>query len=260
MVTIQKDAKRRITMKKNVLVVVGIAGMLGIFQPDAQAELRLRLGDIRIDAGDRPAFVIDTRPDFIYLDDQGFSVSIDSPYDIIAYDDFYFLYRDGIWYRSSDYRGPWLVIREYDLPYNIRRHRWEDIRRYRDIEYRRHDRGYWDERYRLERERDRDRDRGRERFNDNRPGVNPDQRRNDNRSNNPDQRRNDNRSNNRDQRIDNRKGPDQPKAANVMKAPDQPKKDANIKKAPEQPRKDDNRKGSDHSKKDDQGNNQNPSR
>jgi hypothetical protein len=74
-------------------------------------------------------------------------------------------------------------------------------------------------------------------------------------------RRDDNRGNNtRDQRNDNRKTPDQPRAANVMKAPDQPKKDANIKKAPEQSRKDDNRKGPDHPKKDEQGNNPNPSR
>jgi hypothetical protein len=45
-----------------------------------------------------------------------------------------------------------------------------------------------------------------------------------------------------------------------MKAPDQPKKDADFKKAPEQPRKDDNRKGPDHPKKDEQGDNQNPTR
>ncbi|TLU51512.1 MAG: hypothetical protein FDX12_05790, partial [Chlorobium sp.] len=168
-------------MKKNIWLVAGIAGMLlGLSSNDSQAEFRIRLGDIHIDAGERPAFVIDTRPNFIYLEDQGFSVSIDSPYDIIYYGDLYYLYRDGNWYRSSEYRGPWIIIQEYDLPYQIRRHRWEDINRYRDNEYGRHDRRYWEERNRLDIERERERDRGRR--NDNfRREEQRDQRRDDNR-------------------------------------------------------------------------------
>ncbi len=286
-------------MKKNILLIAGIAGMfIGNSSLDAQAELSIRLGDIRIDAGERPTFVIDTRPDFIYLEDQGFSVSIDSPYDIISYNDLYYLYRDGGWYRSSDYRGPWIVVHEYELPYKIRRHRWQDIRRYRDVEYRKHDRSYWEERGRRERDRERLMDKG--------PRVNPDQRRDDNRGNNrdqrnddnrlfdgnnrvrdnkktpdqpksdnvmrvPDQRRDDNRGNNRDQRNDGnrsvdlnnrgndtRKVPDQPKSSNVMKVPDQPKKDTNIQKAPDQTKKDDGKNSSGQHKKDDQGSNPNP--
>ncbi len=228
-------------MKTNMLIVSGIAGILiGLSAPDVKADLHLRLGDIRIDAGDRPRFVIDTRPSFIYLEDQGFSVSINSPYDIVFYDDMYYLYREGGWYRSSDYGGPWVVIEEYDLPHIIRRHRWEDLRRYRDIEYRRHDHSYWEERDRRERERyrDRDREKERERFIDNRPRVNPDQRSEDNRGSNRDQRNEGNRlfeGNNRGN--DNRKAPDQPKAPNVIKAQDQPKKD-DSKKGTGQPKKD----------------------
>jgi len=265
-------------MKKNMWLVAGIAGMLlGTSGADAKAEFSIRLGDIRIDAGDRPAFVIESRPSFVYLEDQGFSVSMNSPYDIVFYDDLYYLYNEGIWYSSSDYSGPWLVIQEYDLPYNIRRHRWEDIRRYRDFEYRRHDHSYWEERDRHDRERyERERlDRGRERArqNDNGPRGNQDQRRDDNRGNNrgndnrkaPDQPKNStlfrapdqpNRDANmrkgpdqpnRDANM--RKGPDQPKSSSLFKAPEQPKKDANIKKASDQPRKD--------SKKDDKENNPN---
>jgi len=110
-----------------------------------------------------PSIVISSHPDFIYLTDQGFSISVGSPYDIISYDNLYYLYQDGGWYRSPDYRGPWVYIKESRLPDRIRRHRIEDIRRYRDVEYRRHD---------------------------NRNNM--DQRRNDNR-NNMDQRRDDNR-------------------------------------------------------------------
>ena len=256
-------------MKKNIWLVAGIAGMLcGMSAADAQAELRLRLGDIHVDVGERPRFVIDTRPSFIYLEDQGFSVSINSPYDIISYDDAYYLYREGIWYRSSDYSGPWLVIEEYDLPYNIRRHRWEDISRYRDFEYRKHDRSYWEERDRHDRERyERERESGR--HIDNAPRDNRDQRRDDNRGNNrgidnrkaPDQPRNSNIMNSPDQpkRDANvRKGPDQPnRDANVRKGSDQPKREANIKKAPDQAKKDDNKKGTGHSNKDDKENKDN---
>ncbi len=126
-------------MKKQIWLAAGIAGML-LGSPAAQAEVSLRVG-----IGDRPRFIIDTRPDFIYLQDRGFSVSIGGPYDIIYYGDRYYLYRDGGWYLSSDYRGPWIIIRDYDLPYAIKRHRFNDIWRYRDLEYRRHDRRYWDD-------------------------------------------------------------------------------------------------------------------
>jgi len=51
----------------------------------------------------------------------------------------YYLYHAGRWYRSYSYRGPWFFIQNARIPLRIRRHRWEDIRRYRDIEYRRSD-------------------------------------------------------------------------------------------------------------------------
>ena len=128
---------------------------------EAQAEIGLRIGDVRVGVGDRPDFVIDRRPDFVYLQDQGFSVSTGGPYDIIYFGDRYYLYRDGRWYRAAHYRGPWDAIREHNLPRGIRRYAWEDIRRYRDIEYRRHDRRYWEERHERERDGDRNRDRDR---------------------------------------------------------------------------------------------------
>ncbi len=164
-------------MKKSIWLTAGIAGLLlGNPLTDLQAEVGIRIGDVRVGIGDRPHFVIDTRPSFVYLQDQGFSVSVGSPYDIIYYGDLYYLYRDGGWYRSSHYRGPWDVVRERNLPPNIRRHRWDDLRRSRDIEYRRHDRSYWEQRDRNDRERyDRDSRR------DDRPRNERDQRRDDQR-------------------------------------------------------------------------------
>lgn len=54
-------------MKKQIWLAAGIAGLLCVHAPaDVQADIGIRLGDVRIGIGDdRPTFVIDTRPDFI---------------------------------------------------------------------------------------------------------------------------------------------------------------------------------------------------
>jgi hypothetical protein len=117
-------------MKKNILFVAGIVGVLfGSFPLTSQEGFSMssrRGGGVSI--------VIGSQPNFIDLPDQGFSVSVGSPYDIISYDNRYYIYQDGSWYNSRDYRGPWVVIRDNNLPDRIRRHRPEDIRRYRDAE------------------------------------------------------------------------------------------------------------------------------
>ena len=122
-------------MKKTIWLAAGISGMLlGHPAVDAKAAI-----DININAGSRRSFIINSPPSFIYLRTQGFSVSVGSPYDIVYYGDRYYIYNDGHWYRSYYYRGPWVLILDRGLPYQIRKHRWDDIRRYRDIEYRRSD-------------------------------------------------------------------------------------------------------------------------
>uniref|UniRef100_Q3ARS8 Uncharacterized protein n=1 Tax=Chlorobium chlorochromatii (strain CaD3) TaxID=340177 RepID=Q3ARS8_CHLCH len=118
-------------MKKTIWVAAGVAGMLlGNPAVNTQAETRES-----IQTTSDHSFVIDARPSFIYLPDQGFAVSVDSPYDIISGDDHYFLNQKGSWYRSSSYRGPWELTKEKHLPSNVRKHRLEDIRKYRDAEY-----------------------------------------------------------------------------------------------------------------------------
>ena len=149
-------------MKKNILLAAGIAGMLFTTTPlvaHAEVDVRIGVGDHRGDRGyghegdrrrgSRLDFVIDTRPNFIYLPERGFYVSAGGPHDVIYYGNRYYLFRHGDWYVSWDFRGPWELIMDYELPYRLRRHS-RDIWRYRDEEYRRHDRGYWDERRRLD--------------------------------------------------------------------------------------------------------------
>lgn len=134
-------------MKKQILLVAGVAGtLLCNPQSDLQAVVQVGIGATVSD------FYFRSRPDFIYLDNYGFSVSYGGPYDVIYYGDAYYIFRDGGWYRAHDYRGPWGRIRDFDLPPAIRRHSWNDIRRFRDVEYRRHDHRYWNNRFRHDRD------------------------------------------------------------------------------------------------------------
>ena len=142
-VTLREDL-----LKKQILLAIGVAGLFTC-QPQHEAQADVRLG-VKIPGG--PNFFFSDRPDFVYLNDYGYSVSYGGPYDVIYYGDEYFIFRDGGWYRAHDYRGPWGRIRDFELPPVIRRHRIEDIRRYRDIEYRRHDHGYWNDRFRNDRD------------------------------------------------------------------------------------------------------------
>ena len=70
-------------MKKTIWLAAGVAGML-LSNPaiDAQAETRGKIQPLN-----DHSFVIDARPSFIYLPDEGFAVSVESQYDIISGDD-----------------------------------------------------------------------------------------------------------------------------------------------------------------------------
>ena len=139
-------------MKTKIVLATAIAGMLCINPlPEAHAEIavQIRVGDPR-----GPSFVIESWPNFIYLPEQGFSVAEHGPYDIIFYRNFYYVYHNGYWYRARQNRGPWIIVKENHLPPDIRRHRWEEIRRVREIEYRKRDRERQEYReHRMDRER-----------------------------------------------------------------------------------------------------------
>jgi hypothetical protein len=126
---------RRIKMKKTIWLAAGVAGMLlGSPATDVQGAV-----NVQIQARNGHSFVLESRPNFMMLPDQGFSVAVGSPYDIVFYDNRYYINQNGSWYRSSSYRGPWSYIKTKHLPSRIRRHRVEQIRSFRDTEYRRND-------------------------------------------------------------------------------------------------------------------------
>lgn len=135
-------------MNRRLLVTVGMACVL-LAEPLEAAETArpLAMAERR-----DPDFRFQRRPDFIHLDDYGFSVSWGAPYDVVYMGDSYFIYRNGGWYRSRDYRGPWSRLRDHELPGSLRNRRWRDIERRRNEEYRRHERRYWEERFRRDRD------------------------------------------------------------------------------------------------------------
>ena len=133
-------------MKKYLIIAVGIAGLMTAGTPsDLKAENGYDYGY------DNSEYGQNERPDFIYLPDLEFYVSFGSQYDMIYMDEYYYLYWYGTWYYSWDYFGPWYPIRFDYLPLNIRRHPWLEIARFRDYEYRRHDRRFWEMRFQRDR-------------------------------------------------------------------------------------------------------------
>jgi hypothetical protein len=93
--------------------------------------------------------VIQEPPSFVYSQNLGFYVSVGTPYDMVYVDNGYYLYRAGYWYYSPYYYGPWSYVGPRRLPMGLRRYRYEQIRHFRDHEYRlyqrdrEHYRGNW---------------------------------------------------------------------------------------------------------------------
>lgn len=86
---------------------------------------------------------------FIYSPNLGFYVSVGAPYDVVYLDDCYYRNRGGRWFMSRSYGGPWAYVTRERLPYRLHRHDHNQIRYYRDREYRAylndrdHYRGRW---------------------------------------------------------------------------------------------------------------------
>jgi hypothetical protein len=177
-------------MKKQILMAIGVASLFTA-QPSVETQAAVRVG-VSVPGAN---FYFSDRPDFVYLRDRGYSVSYGAPYDVISYSDDYYAFRDGYWYRARDFRGPWVHVMTHDLPGPIRAHRIEDIRRFRDREYYRHDHRFWSERFRRDRDDWRRHDHYRARLDDRRG---PDDRWSHDGRRGPDERRD----------FDGRRGPD----------------------------------------------------
>ncbi len=83
-----------------------------------------------------PGFQINEDINFLRPSSLGFYVAVGLPYDLFYVDNDYYLYRDGNWHRARYSRGPWVTVSHRDLPRSLRRHNIEQLRHYRDQEYR----------------------------------------------------------------------------------------------------------------------------
>jgi|GEM_PF-371549 len=82
-------------------------------------------------------------PNLLFVPQLGFYVSVGLPYDLLFFDNFYYVYHSNNWYHSRNYGGPWVVVTHNRLPRTIRNHHWRDIRHYSDREYRRNAKHRW---------------------------------------------------------------------------------------------------------------------
>lgn len=120
----------------------------------AQAELNISVNigappPRRVIVSTPPHIRFEIAPLFIASSLLGFYVGVDTPYDILFYSDYYYLYYSNSWHRSHHHNGPWLEVPYRELPPGIRKHRIEQIRSYREREYRKynHDRKHYRGRY-----------------------------------------------------------------------------------------------------------------
>jgi hypothetical protein len=91
------------------------------------------------------SIVVEDDVNFILPGPLGFYVAVGLPYDLFFVNNNYYLFRDGLWFRSHRSQGPWATVRHRSLPPGLRRHKIEQIRHYRDAEYDiyRHDREHY---------------------------------------------------------------------------------------------------------------------
>lgn len=84
--------------------------------------------------------ILNEPPVFIAPPALGFYVAVGIPYDMFFINMNYYMYRGGGWYVSSGYNGPWAVVHYRRLPRGLRKHKYTQIIRIRDEEYRNYER------------------------------------------------------------------------------------------------------------------------
>ncbi|GFO69671.1 hypothetical protein GMLC_32500 [Geomonas limicola] len=93
-----------------------------------------------VDAG-KPA-PIQAAPEFLFPAKLGFGVAVGVPYDLVYLDKTYYYWSNGIWHRSTSYRGPWIKTGYADLPAELRKKPLSQIRAERNAEFK----SYWKDR------------------------------------------------------------------------------------------------------------------
>lgn len=92
---------------------------------------------------------VEEAPQFIYSPTLNMYVAVEVPYDLVYTGVDYLYFSDGRWYRSPYYNGPWTLADGRNYPPVLGRYRIDNIRHYRDMEFRRYerDRAHYDGRF-----------------------------------------------------------------------------------------------------------------
>ncbi len=85
-----------------------------------------------------PRVLVEAAPEFIYSPSLGFYVSVGTPVDVFFTGGNYYRYDRGNWYSAPRYNGHWARAHWRGLPPELTRHRYEQIRYYRDRDCRQH--------------------------------------------------------------------------------------------------------------------------
>ena len=83
---------------------------------------------------------VDDSPQFLFAPELNMYVAVGVPYDLMYNGADFFYFYGGRWYRGPYYNGPWAPLSRRNYPPVFLRYRIENIRHYRDLEYRRFDR------------------------------------------------------------------------------------------------------------------------
>jgi len=156
-------------MKVYVLIAVSLFGVFSTGAATAQTV------DFDIHIGNRPAppavFVppppvrVERAPDMVFMGNTGVYMAMGIPYDLFFYNNVYYYFHNGGWYRSAYYRGPWSYEDPRRLPPGLYGRRIEDLREFRRHAWDDHrERGlrFRERHFRAEEPRERDGERDRE--------------------------------------------------------------------------------------------------
>jgi|WetSurMetagenome_2_1015567.scaffolds.fasta_scaffold803655_1 hypothetical protein len=83
-----------------------------------------------------PRAIAGPAPEFIFSPSLGFYVSVRTPVDVFYTGGNYYRYDRGNWYASSRYNGAWRRADHRGLPPDLAKHSYEQLRDYRDRDYR----------------------------------------------------------------------------------------------------------------------------
>lgn len=78
-----------------------------------------------------PPILLQAAPNMIYVEGLRAYVALGIPQDLFYDANSYYYHHNGIWYRSDNYRGPWVHTERRQIPSGLSGHRIQEIREYK---------------------------------------------------------------------------------------------------------------------------------